>query len=89
MYVVVVVGSGSVLWLLRFPPFGEPRIHREAEARGIPRERIIFTDVVAKDVHVKRSALADLFLDTPLCNAHTTGCVDGARPPAAALRGRL
>lgn len=24
--------------------------------------------------HPARSGVADLFLDTPLCNAHTTGC---------------
>ncbi|KAK3252722.1 hypothetical protein CYMTET_38002 [Cymbomonas tetramitiformis] len=64
----------SVLWLLRFPPFGEPRIKSEAAARGIDPDRIIFTDVADKDVHIKRSGIADLFLDTPMCNAHTTGC---------------
>nr|XP_025644906.1 probable UDP-N-acetylglucosamine--peptide N-acetylglucosaminyltransferase SEC isoform X2 [Arachis hypogaea] len=26
-----------------------------------------------KNEHIRRSALADLFLDMPLCNAHTTG----------------
>lgn len=64
----------SVLWLLRFPPFGEPKIRAEAAARGVEPSRIIFTDVAAKNVHIRRSGLADVFLDTPLCNAHTTGC---------------
>jgi len=64
----------SVLWLLRFPPAGEPRVRHEASRRGVDPSRIIFTDVAQKDVHIKRSALADVFLDTPLCNAHTTGC---------------
>jgi protein O-GlcNAc transferase len=36
-------------------------------------DQIIFTDVAGKSEHIRRSALADLFLDTPLCNAHTTG----------------
>ena len=63
----------SVLWLLRFPPYGEPRIRSEAAARGVDPARIIFTDVAAKPVHIRRSGLADVFLDTPLCNAHTTG----------------
>lgn len=63
----------SVLWLLRFPPYGEPRIRMEAASRGIDPERIIFTDVANKPVHIRRSGLADVFLDTPLCNAHTTG----------------
>ena len=64
----------SVLWLLRFPAYGEPRIFAEAAARGVARERIVFTDVAPKGVHIARSGLADVFLDTPLCNAHTTGC---------------
>ncbi|CAN0534035.1 unnamed protein product, partial [Ectocarpus sp. 8 AP-2014] len=33
-----------------------------------------FTDVATKEEHIKRGYLADLFLDTPSCNAHTTGC---------------
>ena len=41
---------GSVLWLLRFPPYGERHIHTEAAARGIDPSRIIFTDVAAKPV---------------------------------------
>jgi protein O-GlcNAc transferase len=64
----------SVLWLLRFPAYGEPRMKEEAARHGVPLDRIIFTDVARKTVHIARSALADVFLDTPLCNAHTTGC---------------
>lgn len=63
----------SVLWLLRFPPYGEPQILREAANRGVDPGRIIFTDVANKPIHIRRSGLADVFLDTPLCNAHTTG----------------
>ncbi len=52
---------------------GEQRIRSEAAARGVdPSTRIIFSDVVDKALHIARSALADVFLDTPLCNAHTT-----------------
>lgn len=40
----------SVLWLLRFPPYGERHIHAEAAARGIDPARVIFTDVAAKPV---------------------------------------
>lgn len=64
--------SNSVLWLLRFPPYGEPKIRQEALMRVDPN-RIIFTDVANKPVHIRRSGLGDVFLDTPLCNAHTTG----------------
>ncbi len=63
----------SVLWLLRFPPYGEPMIRQEAHNRGVDPNRIIFTDVANKPVHIRRSGLGDVFLDTPLCNAHTTG----------------
>lgn len=43
-------------------------------AHGIGPDRIIFTDVALKDEHIRRGYLVDLFLDTPVCNAHTTGC---------------
>ncbi|DAZ95244.1 TPA: hypothetical protein N0F65_002356 [Lagenidium giganteum] len=64
----------SILWLLRFPPIAEANIRAEARARGIKDHRLHFTDVAPKDEHLKRGYLADLFLDTPECNAHTTGC---------------
>lgn len=63
----------SALWLLRFPAAGEMRLRAYAAAQGVQPDQIIFTDVAMKQEHIRRSALADLFLDTPLCNAHTTG----------------
>ncbi|WMV48452.1 hypothetical protein MTR67_041837 [Solanum verrucosum] len=63
----------SVLWLLRFPAAGEKRLRAYAAAQGLQQNRIIFTDVAMKREHIKRCSLADLFLDTPLCNALTTG----------------
>ncbi|KAJ6877247.1 hypothetical protein NC651_030088 [Populus alba x Populus x berolinensis] len=63
----------SALWLLRFPAAGEMRLRAYAVAQGVQPDQIIFTDVAMKQEHIRRSALADLFLDTPLCNAHTTG----------------
>ncbi|CAA2958072.1 probable UDP-N-acetylglucosamine--peptide N-acetylglucosaminyltransferase SEC [Olea europaea subsp. europaea] len=63
----------SALWLLRFPAAGEMRLRAYAAAQGVQLNQIIFTDVAMKQEHIRRSALADLFLDTPLCNAHTTG----------------
>ncbi|KAH1083296.1 hypothetical protein J1N35_023057 [Gossypium stocksii] len=63
----------SALWLLRFPAAGETRLRAYAVAQGVQPEQIIFTDVAMKHEHIRRSALADLCLDTPLCNAHTTG----------------
>ncbi|RYR38800.1 hypothetical protein Ahy_A09g043986 isoform B [Arachis hypogaea] len=63
----------SALWLLRFPAAGEMRLRQYAAAQGVQPDQIIFTDVAMKNEHIRRSSLADLFLDTPLCNAHTTG----------------
>ncbi|KAL9272079.1 putative UDP-N-acetylglucosamine--peptide N-acetylglucosaminyltransferase SEC [Drosera capensis] len=63
----------SALWLLRFPAAGETRLRAFAASQGVQPDQIIFTDVAMKNEHIRRSALADLFLDTPLCNAHTTG----------------
>jgi len=63
----------SVLWLLRFPAHGEANIISMATSMGISANRIIMSNVAAKEEHVRRGQLADLCLDTPLCNGHTTG----------------
>ncbi|CAM8896131.1 unnamed protein product [Rhodiola kirilowii] len=63
----------SAMWLLRFPAAGEMRLRAYAASQGVNPDQIIFTDVAIKNEHIKRSSLADLCLDTPLCNAHTTG----------------
>ncbi|KAK4337373.1 hypothetical protein RND71_043330 [Anisodus tanguticus] len=63
----------SVLWLLRFPVHGEPNILQMVASMGIATNRIIISNVAAKEEHVRRGQLADLCLDTPLCNGHTTG----------------
>jgi protein O-GlcNAc transferase len=62
----------SVLWLLRFPPQGEARLRAAAAAAGVDPSRLVFTDVADKEAHLARCSLADLVLDTTLCNAHTT-----------------
>ncbi|KAL5288448.1 OGT family protein [Megaselia abdita] len=62
----------SVLWLLRFPAVGEVNIKKTVEDLGISSNRIIFSNVAAKEEHVRRGQLADVCLDTPLCNGHTT-----------------
>uniref|UniRef100_A0A8C0VHE3 UDP-N-acetylglucosamine--peptide N-acetylglucosaminyltransferase 110 kDa subunit n=1 Tax=Cyanistes caeruleus TaxID=156563 RepID=A0A8C0VHE3_CYACU len=63
----------SVLWLLRFPAVGEPNIQQYAQNLGLAQNRIIFSPVAPKEEHVRRGQLADVCLDTPLCNGHTTG----------------
>jgi len=63
----------SVIWLLRFPAVGEANISATAQAHGLTPGRIVFSNVAAKEEHVRRGQLADVCLDTPLCNGHTTG----------------
>lgn len=65
----------SVLWLLRFPALGEPNIIAAAAQMGLTNasSRIIFSNVAPKEEHVRRGSVADVCLDTPLCNGHTTG----------------
>lgn len=63
----------SVLWLLRFPAVGEPNILQAAINMGLSAGRIIFSPVAPKEEHVRRGQLADICLDTPICNGHTTG----------------
>ena len=63
----------SYLWLLRFPAAGEQNIINSIMKLGLPRGRVIFSSVAPKEEHVRRGRLADLCLDTPLCNGHTTG----------------
>jgi predicted O-linked N-acetylglucosamine transferase (SPINDLY family) len=64
--------ENSVLWLLKSNKWAEPNLKREAEARGISAERLIFAEKVPQAEHLARQKLADLFLDTFNCNAHTT-----------------
>ena len=63
----------SVLWLLRFPASGEANILATAQSYGLPLGRIVFSNVAAKEEHVRRGQLVDICLDSPLCNGHTTG----------------
>jgi protein O-GlcNAc transferase len=64
--------NGSVLWLLRDNESAEKNIRREAARRAIDPERLIFADRIPLEQHLARHRVADLFLDTLPCNAHTT-----------------
>lgn len=63
----------GVLWLLRFPAAGETNVLAAAAKLGLPQGKIVFSNVATKEEHVRRGRLADLCLDTPICNGHTTG----------------
>jgi len=64
--------SGSVLWLLTTSPLAVANLQREARGRGVESERLVFAPQVPLGDHLARHRLADLFLDTLPCNAHTT-----------------
>ena len=63
---------GSVLWLLEGNRFAPANLRREAEARGVAAERLVFAPRMPLPEHLARHRLADLFLDTFPVNAHTT-----------------
>ena len=63
---------GSVLWLLEDNALVAANLRREAKARGVAPERLVFAPRVAAPEHLARQGLADLFLDTLPYNAHVT-----------------
>ncbi|MFO1395978.1 MAG: tetratricopeptide repeat protein [Burkholderiales bacterium] len=64
--------EGSVLWLLEGNTTAPANLRREAEARGVAGERLVFAPRMPLAAHLARHRHADLFLDTLPCNAHTT-----------------
>jgi predicted O-linked N-acetylglucosamine transferase (SPINDLY family) len=63
---------GSVLWLRHDSDASRANLIKEAEARGIAADRLVFARRVALDVHLARHRLAGLFLDTFPCGVQTT-----------------
>jgi len=63
------------LWLLRSSNYGEAHLEAQLKAAGVDidnnRNRVRFSDPVAREEHIRRSALGDIHLDTPLFNGHT------------------
>jgi len=64
--------AGSVLWLYEANADAAANLRREATARGIDPQRLVFASKRPLDQHLARQRLADLFLDTLPINAHTT-----------------
>jgi predicted O-linked N-acetylglucosamine transferase (SPINDLY family) len=62
----------SVLWLLEDNPDAASNLRKEAAARGVDAERLVFAVRLPLAEHLARHRVADLFLDTLPCNAHTT-----------------
>eukprot|EP00904_Undaria_pinnatifida_P003604 jgi/Undpi1/13244/HiC_scaffold_8.g02906.m1 len=79
---------GTVLWLLDGGETARANLRRQARLAGVHEDRIVFAPIVGKEEHLQRLRLADLFVDTPLYNAHTVGCdALWAGVPMITLRG--
>jgi predicted O-linked N-acetylglucosamine transferase (SPINDLY family) len=63
---------GSVLWLLADNIWAQDNLSREAEVRGIDKNRLIFAGRVSPENYLARCSIADLFLDSFPFNAGTT-----------------
>lgn len=64
---------GSVLWLTDAPAAVKDNLAKEARARGVDAQRLVYAQRIdSMAEHLARYRLADLFLDTRPYNAHTT-----------------
>jgi protein O-GlcNAc transferase len=64
--------TGSVLWLYKSSEAVAANLRKEAEARGVNSDRLVFATLVPNPVYLARYRMADLFLDTAFYNAQTT-----------------
>lgn len=64
--------DGSVLWLFKSSDPVVQNLRKEAVARGVSAERLIFSPFAPMADHLSRIRCADLCLDTLPYNAHTT-----------------
>lgn len=64
--------AGSALWLFADNATARRNLRKEAAARGVSAERLIFAERLPQAEHLGRYQSADLFLDTLPYNAHTT-----------------
>lgn len=64
--------EGSMLWLLEGNAYAAANLRKEAVARGVAAERLVFAPRMSLPDHLARHRLAGLFLDSTPYNAHTT-----------------
>jgi protein O-GlcNAc transferase len=65
----------SVLWLRSMGPEATRNLQREAQARDVDPQRLLFAPHLPHMAeHLARLSLADLYLDTLPYNAHSTSC---------------
>lgn len=63
---------GALLWLLQTQDAAVAALRREAAARGVDPQRLVFAPRAGHALHLSRIGCADLFLDTWPCNGHTS-----------------
>ena len=69
---VLAAVPGSVLWMPELTEAAQENLCREAELAGVAGSRIVFAPHVERqEDHLARLSLADVFVDTLPCNAHT------------------
>jgi predicted O-linked N-acetylglucosamine transferase (SPINDLY family) len=64
--------KNSVLWLIESNKAASKNLKKEAKKFGINEDRLVFATYTTVEEHLNRIKLADLFIDTLPCNAHTT-----------------
>jgi predicted O-linked N-acetylglucosamine transferase (SPINDLY family) len=85
---------GAALWLLRYPPAKAARVAQLAAEDGLAGPgggRLVLTGFAASDEHIAVKALADVFVDSPSYNAHSTAMdtLWGGLPLATAPERRM
>ena len=64
--------DGSVLWLLESNKWAKANLQKEASARGVKPERLVFAQKVSHENYLAQFRRADLYLDTFIYNAGAT-----------------
>ena len=64
--------EGSVLWLFESNKSAKENLRKEAQKRGVEKNRLVFAKKLPQAEHLARHRHADLFVDTFNYNAHTT-----------------
>ncbi len=69
---ILAAAPRAVLWMLAWNPHARANLERELQARGVDLARVFWGEKKNLSDHIARLRVADLFLDTWPCNAHTT-----------------
>jgi predicted O-linked N-acetylglucosamine transferase (SPINDLY family) len=69
---ILLIVEGSVLLLLETNQKSKDNLKKEAEARGVNADRLIFVKILPQHEYLARYRIADLFLDSWPYNAGTT-----------------